>query len=49
MALLVDIRNLKQIKRIQVEKTIFCGFKQKKIKLDSILRTILGFTLVIHE
>jgi uncharacterized Tic20 family protein len=27
LALLVDIRNSKRIKRIQVEKTIFCGFK----------------------
>jgi hypothetical protein len=44
--ILVDIRNLKRTKRIQVEKTIFCGFKNcsfvianiKKIKLDSIFR-----------
>jgi hypothetical protein len=27
MALLVDIRKLKRIKRLQVEKTIFGGFK----------------------
>jgi hypothetical protein len=28
MTLLVDIRNLKRIKRLKVEKTIFCGFKR---------------------
>jgi hypothetical protein len=55
MALLVDIRNLKRIKRIQVVKSILCGFKHivrsyiKKIKLDSLLRTILGFTPVNRE
>jgi hypothetical protein len=28
MALLVDIRDLKRIERLQVEKRIFCGFKR---------------------
>jgi uncharacterized membrane protein len=52
MALLVDIRNLKRIKRLQDEKMIFADLtilfvitNIKKVKLDSIIRTILGFTL----
>jgi hypothetical protein len=41
MAFFVDIRNLKRIKRIQVEKTIFCGLSilfviTNKKKLNSI-------------
>jgi hypothetical protein len=58
MTLLVDIRNFKRIKRLQVEKKIFFADlsilfvrnnEYKKIKLDLTLRTILGFTLVNRE
>jgi hypothetical protein len=39
MALLVDSRNLKRIKRLHVEKTIFCGFKHISFVITNAKKT----------